>query len=261
MRDEALFLSDVHLGSGRHDPGRMRMREEHLGTFLARRAAHARRLYVLGDLFDFWFSYRHAIPREHLATIRRLGTLVESGVEVTYLGGNHDWWAGAFLRDELGVRSFDDPTTVELQGRRLALMHGDGLARGDLGYKLLKKLLRNPFTIGCYRWIHPDIGIPFAYLVSRVSRGSRDESKVDREWLYRQLAPPRYAEGADAVLTGHYHHPTHIRRAGKDFLILGDWVNHMTFASLENGRFTLEHWNGEAGEPLPRTHPGIDVGE
>lgn len=256
MTDEALFLSDVHLGSGRAD--RNRFREDLLGTFLERRAAHARRLFILGDLFDFWFTYRHAIPREHLATVRRLGALADAGVEISYLGGNHDWWAGAFLRQELGITTYDDPTTVEVQGRRLALMHGDGLARGDAGYKLLKKLLRNPLTIGAYRWIHPDVGIPFAYFVSRLSRGSRDESKVDREWLYRQLALPRFAAGADAALTGHYHHPTHFRREGHDFLILGDWVTNFTFASLREGNFTLERWDGTVGRPLERGHPGLD---
>ncbi len=257
MSDEALFLSDVHLGASRSD--RDRAREDLLGAFLERRAAHARRLFILGDLFDFWFTYRHAIPREHLATVRRLGALVDAGVEITYLGGNHDWWAGAFLRQQLGITTFDDPTTVELDGRRLALMHGDGLARGDLGYKLLKKLLRNPLTIAAYRWIHPDLGIPFAHLVSRLSRGSRDESKVDREWLYRQLALPRFATGADGVLTGHYHHPTHFRREGKDFLVLGDWVTNFTFASLQDGKFGLERWDGEKGVPLEPGHPGVDA--
>jgi len=257
MTAETLFLSDVHLGSGRADENRIR--EAWLGSFLERRAARARRLFILGDLFDFWFTYRHAIPRAHLATIRRLGALVDAGVEISYFGGNHDWWAGAWLRDTLGVTTYDDPTTLQVDGRLLALMHGDGLARGDLGYKLLKLLLRHPVTIGAYRAIHPDLGIPFANFVSRLSRGSRDEAKVDREWLYRQLALPRFAAGADAVLTGHYHHPTHFRREGRDFLILGDWVKNFTFASLHDGRFTLERWDGEKSELLEPTHPGISI--
>jgi UDP-2,3-diacylglucosamine hydrolase len=247
-RDEALFVSDVHLGSGREDEDRAR--EARFGSFLELRAARARRLFVLGDLFDFWFAYGHAIPRRHLPTVRRLGALVERGVELTYFGGNHDWWAGAFLRDELGAIVHDAPARVDVDGRRLALMHGDGEARGDLGYKLLKGLLRSGWAIAGYRAIHPDLGIPFAHLVSRLSRASRDESKVDREWLYRQLAVPRFAQGADAVLTGHYHHPTHFRRDGRDFLVLGDWIGNFTFASLEHGRFSLERWTGAGAERL-----------
>ena len=246
--DEALFVSDVHLGSG--DAGQNRERAARFGSFLERRAARAGRLFVLGDLFDFWFEYRHAMPRQHLDSVRRLGALVDGGVALTFFGGNHDAWAGPFLRDMLGATFHADPAIVEVAGRRLALMHGDGLARGDAGYKLLKRVMRNPAAIAAYRAIHPDLGIPLAHAVSRLSRTSRDESRIDREWLYRQLALPRYADGADGVLTGHYHHPTHFRRDGRDFLVLGDWIGNFTFASLNGGHFRLERWTGTEGVPL-----------
>lgn len=246
--DEALFLSDVHLGAGRAEDGPPR--EAKLLTFLERRAPRARRLFVLGDLFDFWFSYRHAIPRGHLKVVRRLAELTEAGVQVTFFGGNHDFWAAPFLRHEVGAEVYEEPALVEVGGRRLSLMHGDGLARGDRGYKMLKAVLRNRWTIGAYRAVHPDLGIPFALWVSRVSRATRNEERVDREWLYRQLALPRFAQGADAVLTGHYHHPTHFQREGGDFLILGDWVRNFTYARLAEGALTLERWNGMEGEAL-----------
>ena len=105
--DEALFVSDVHLGSGTEAENRVR--EGLFGSFLERRASRARRLFVLGDLFDFWFQYGHAIPRGHLPTLRRLFAVADRGVELTYFGGNHDYWAGAFLRDELGATVFDAP--------------------------------------------------------------------------------------------------------------------------------------------------------
>lgn len=238
--DEALFVSDVHLGSGESSGDRDR--EARFLSFLDARARGARRLFILGDLFDFWFEYGHAMPRRHLAVVRRLADLAEAGVELTYFGGNHDWWAGTFMRGELGAAVFDDPARVDVAGRKLWLMHGDGQARGDLGYKLLKGVLRNRLAIAAYRAIHPDLGIPFAHAVSRLSRANRDESRVDREWLYRQLAVPRWPLGVDGVLSGHYHHPTHFRRDGRDFLILGDWIGNFTFASLNGGRFALERW-------------------
>jgi UDP-2,3-diacylglucosamine hydrolase len=94
------------------------------------------------------------------------------------------------------------------------------------------------------------MGIPLALGVSRLSRHSRDESNVDREWLFRQLALPRFAAGADAVMSGHYHHPTHWRREGREFLILGDWVHSFTFASLHEGTLRLERWEGETATVL-----------
>jgi len=253
--DRTLFVSDVHLGAGSLDANAARAAR--LIAFLDAHAAAARALYVLGDLFDFWFDYRHAIPKAHVRVLARLGALVEQGVQVRFFGGNHDFWAGPYLASEFGLEAFDGPRTLEVDGRKVALMHGDGLARGDQGYKLLKGVLRNRFTIGAYGWIHPDVGIPFALWVSRVSRHSRDESKVDREWLYRQLALPRFAEGADAAITGHYHHPTHFRREGKDFLVLGDWVTHSTFASLSGGRFALWSWDGV--EARRYEGPGVDA--
>jgi UDP-2,3-diacylglucosamine hydrolase len=247
-RPDALFLSDVHHGA--EPEQRARERERRLYTFLERRAPDAKRLFVLGDLFDFWFEYGHAIPRRPFELLRRLAALREKGTEIVYLGGNHDFWAGPFLRDELGATIHDGPARFDLAGRRLSVMHGDGLARGDLGYKMLKAVLRNRWTIAAYRALHPDLGIPFALWVSRVSRTSRDESKVDREWLYRQLALPRFAEGADAVLTGHYHHPTHFRREGRDFIVLGDWVKNFTYAALSEGALRLERWTGEGYEVM-----------
>ena len=126
-------------------------------------ARRARRLFVLGDLFDFWFAYAHAIPRRHLAVVRRLAELTEAGIGVTYFGGNHDFWAGRFLEQEVGATVHDEPAMVTVAGRKLALMHGDGEARGDTGYKLLKGLLRSGWAISAYRAIHPDLGIPFAH--------------------------------------------------------------------------------------------------
>ena len=250
-----LFISDVHLGAGRAEADAARAAR--LLAFLDTHAASAAALYVLGDLFDFWFDYRHAIPKQHVRVLGRLGSLVERGVPVTFFGGNHDFWAGPYLEREFGVRAFDAPRTLQVDGRNIALMHGDGLARGDAGYKALKGILRNRWTMAAYGALHPDFGIPFALWVSRLSRHSRDESKVDREWLYRQLALPRFAEGADAAITGHYHHPTHFVRDGRDFLVLGDWVTHSTFATLKEGRFALWSWDGKDAARL--AGPGIET--
>ena len=234
------FLADAHLGAESKDLEAPR--EAQLHDFLDHLPGRAEALYVLGDLFDFWFEYRSSIPARHFHTLCALNRLRQSGVPVTYLGGNHDFWVGRFMRDELGIDVRENPLTLELQGRRIWVHHGDGLIGGDLGYRLLKRVLRNPACIWLYGLVHPDVGIPFAGWVSRWSRGSRDERALDGPRLIGEIAEPRFHEGYDAVMIGHFHHMFEHHDAGKDFLVLGDWIRQMSYAVLEGGILRLEQW-------------------
>jgi len=238
--DTAFFLSDAHLGAESKE--REAARESHLHAFLASLPGRAGSLTIVGDLFDFWFEYGTTIPRRHFPTLCALGRVRAAGIPITYLGGNHDHWLGSFLSDELGITIHDGPLTLEAQGRKLWIHHGDGLIGGDLGYKVLKKVLRNRVCIGLYRAIHPDLGIPFASWVSRKSRHSRDLRKLDGDLLVREIARPRFAEGHDAVMIGHFHHAFEHHEGGRDFYVLGDWIERFTYAVLEGGQLRLERW-------------------
>ena len=234
------FFSDAHLGT---DPKEQEAgREARLHDFLTSLAGHATALYIVGDLFDFWFEYRTAIPRRHFPTLSVLRRLRDAGVAITYLNGNHDFWLGPFLSDELGVRTHRDALTLDLQGHRIWLHHGDGLGGGDLGYRLLKKVLRSPTSIALYGLLHPDLGIPLAHLVSRWSRHSRGERPLDGERLWRQVATPRFGEGFDTVIIGHLHHAWERRDGGRAMFLLGDWIEAFTYLRLRDGVFTLETW-------------------
>lgn len=235
-----VFLSDAHLGA--ESLSSEAAREARLLGFLDSLRGRAAELYVVGDLFDFWFEYRTAIPRRHFSTLAMLRRLREAGVAVTYLAGNHDFWLGKFLADELGVRTVQDSVTVEAQGRRLWVHHGDGLVGGDLGYRLLKKVLRNPTSVAMYQMIHPDLGIPLAQAVSRWSRRSRGHGPLQPERLWREIAEPRFREGHDGVLVGHFHHAHEQREGGRDFFVLGDWIDLFTYVELEDGRLTMKTW-------------------
>jgi UDP-2,3-diacylglucosamine hydrolase len=238
------FLSDAHLGAEPRD--REAARERRLHDFLTSLHGRAAALYVVGDLFDFWFEYRTAIPRRHFDTLAALRALVQSGVEVTYLNGNHDFWLGPFLSEELGVRTRNDALTLELQGRRIWVHHGDGLVGGDLGYKVLKRVIRHPASIAMYRWLHPDLGIPLAHWVSHLSRRARDEPLPDVDRLWREIAEPRFAEGFDAVMIGHFHHPVVRRDGGRSLFVLGDWMRHFSYVRLEGGELELAVWPAPA---------------
>ncbi|MBD3237523.1 MAG: UDP-2,3-diacylglucosamine diphosphatase [Candidatus Eisenbacteria bacterium] len=242
------FLSDAHLGSGRTAEAR----GASLVARLRELRGHATHLYLLGDLFDFWFEYHHAIPKGHFRILRALAELVDAGVPVDYFGGNHDFWCGSYLQREVGLRVHHSPQRVTHQGRSIFLAHGDGLGPGDRGYRILKAILRHPLAIGLYRLLHPDWGIPFAYRVSHISR----QHTAGRETILRRLAAyvaaPRYAAGDDAVVIGHVHDPQHLRDGrGRDFLIVGDWLEHFSWVRLADGAFTLERQWEDRIETVP----------
>jgi UDP-2,3-diacylglucosamine hydrolase len=250
----AYFLSDAHLGADPRE--REAVREQRLHDFLTSLQGRACALFIVGDLFDFWFEYRTAIPRRHFATLAALRRLRESGVVITYLNGNHDFWLGPFLRDELGLRTHGDALTVELQGHRIWLHHGDGLLGGDLGYRMLKKLLRNRMSVALYRLLHPDLGIPLAARISRWSRHSRAGRPLEGDRLWRDIAAPRFREGFDTVMIGHFHRALERREGGRALFVLGDWIESFTYVVLRDGAFTLESWPpGSAPRPALRISP------
>ena len=235
-----VFMSDVHLGIESRE--REAAREGRLLHFLRALPGRAAHLYIVGDLFEFWFEYATAIPRRYFGLLRALDEIRERGVQVTCMTGNHDFWLGPFLSGELGIRTAEGPLAVEHQGRRIWLHHGDGLMGGDLGYKVLRRVLRNPASIALYRWVHPDLGIPFAHWASHWSRHSRGERPLDGERLFRGLAAPRFAEGFDAVMIGHFHHAYERREDGRAFFVLGDWIKNFSYVELEQGEFHLRRW-------------------
>jgi UDP-2,3-diacylglucosamine hydrolase len=239
------WISDAHLG-GAGDSGAP---ERALVGFLARLRGQAAHLYVLGDLFDFWFEYRHAIPKGHFRALRALAELIDSGVGVTYLGGNHDFWCGSYLRREVGLQVHQRPITVEHQSRRIFLAHGDGFGSGDAGYRALKAVLRHPLAIALYRSIHPDIGIPLAHRISAASRKHTKPRRVYLERLSRFVAAPQFACGHDAVVVGHVHDPMHLRdRSGRDFIVIGDWIEAFSYARLSGGVLSLQRFRPDEPE-------------
>jgi UDP-2,3-diacylglucosamine hydrolase len=234
----AYFVADAHLGQGSLDSNRDRERDllRLFDLVLAERAA----LYIGGDLFDFWFEYAHAVPKRYISILQKLGELRRAGLPVTYVGGNHDFWIGDYLRRELDVTFTDAPLPLQIQGRRVLLAHGDGMGPGDHGYKLLKGVLRNGLARWLFRWVHPDVGIPLARLTSHSSRHHAPRPRRSEEWLFQTLARPVFHQGYDALVLAHFHVPVHWRESDGELLVLGDWIERRTYARLEGGIFRLE---------------------
>jgi UDP-2,3-diacylglucosamine hydrolase len=242
-----LLASDVHLGAVRSG------REREFLSWLEHAAGSAEWIILNGDLFDFWFEYRTGTTLGHEDVIDALRSVVEGGVPVTLMGGNHDWWGGRFLREEVGIEFLQDPVIRDIAGRRTLLAHGDGLGKGDLRYHLLRAVLRGRATRWAFGQLPPAVG-------DRIARGvSRTEHKWD-EWGERQRsrdrALERWAEERlradgelNVVVLGHTHQPR-IREVtpGQWYVNSGDWVLHRSFVTLEVGQAPrLSEWDGTPG--------------
>ena len=246
-----LFLSDAHLGAASR--AAEAARERSLLRFLRWSGEVSQHLYIMGDLFDFWFEYRSVVPRRAVPVLLALRELVEAGVGVTWMGGNHDYWLGSFLSEEMGLAVTRRPLSVEHQGRRLYLTHGDGLAgRHDRGYRLIRPVIRAPLSETLFRLLHPDLGFALARRFSKLSRSVAESEEALLDPAFSKFVCDLLAGDYDAVLTGHHHRPLHVRQGAKDWLVLGDWFMHFTYGSLQEGALSLWRWKDEGPpEPVP----------
>ncbi len=237
------FVSDAHLGS--NDPEREQLKLSHLFSLFEKIRTDGSCLYILGDLFDFWFEYKNAIPKQHLKIVFKIASLIDDGIDVHYITGNHDFWLGDFLTREVGVTVHRDQVEVTEDGLKLLLIHGDGLSPGDWKYRVfVRGPLRNRLAIALYRLLPVDIGIPLAKAVSSTSRNHTSERKADFLKDYEVFAEKKIAEGFDAVLIGHTHVPIEKRFVNGVYINTGDFIHHFTYAKLTDGKISLEFMDG-----------------
>ena len=234
-----LIVSDAHLGAAPLEY------EDAFRRFLARAADRTRDLVINGDLFDFWFEYGTVIPRRHFPVLHILRELVESGVRIRLVAGNHDFWGGSFLADEIGIELIDGPIRTTLGGRPAVLAHGDGLGTGDWGYKALKSVIRSRAARFGFRWIHPDVSAGIIRFVSRTESrhgGTPDAESLGRAARLHSWSAEQFqaTPDIDIVVLGHCHVPE-IREVvpGRFYLNPGDWVQHCSWAEVEPDRMRV----------------------
>ena len=239
------FISDVHLGMS--NTKSERVKERKLLSFLEHVATTGDRLFIVGDLFDFWFEYRTVIPRGYTRVLCALNHLRELGKELHYIAGNHDFWMRDFLSREMGFRIHRDPLDCRIENKRFYINHGDGIARNDRGYRLLRRIFRNRVNIFLYSLIHPDLGIPFAKWISSLSREHTAQVGVPNDTDYLQLAIRKFQEGFDFVVMGHLHMPNYQIIGEKIYVNLGDWIDHYTYAVFDGHTLELRRWHDVVG--------------
>ena len=235
------FISDIHLGLGPREVERKK--EDRLLSFLRASMAEAQALFILGDLFDFWFEYRTVIPRGYHRTFCAIEEWTSAGIPVHYLVGNHDCWMLDFFPKELGVRTYAAPFDVVVDGVKIHLHHGDGLADNDFGYRLIKPVLRNRLSTALYRWLHPDIGVWIARRSSRSSREFTSTKSYGEETGMVRYAQKIIRDGTDVVVMGHRHRPQVKQLDGGIYVNLGDWITYNSYGRLQDGDMTLLTWD------------------
>jgi UDP-2,3-diacylglucosamine hydrolase len=239
------FISDQHLGLG--DRVSDHKRERELLRFLAFAKPHCERLFILGDLFDYWFEYNTVIPKDHIRTLGALANYADNGIPVEYLIGNHDFGHRSFFQNELGITIHYGDLETTLHGKRFYLAHGDGKAFNDEGYILLRSLLRNKAALWMWKWLHPDLGVGFAARISRKSRAYTSEKQFgnERDGLECFAEERILKHGNDFVLMGHLHQPVEkrfeTRTASGVYINTGDWLHHRTYAEFDGETLRLCH--------------------
>lgn len=237
------FISDAHLLFD-NTPHESQKRQKLLDFMdsLLKEGPHTQ-LYILGDLFDFWFEWYHVIPKYWFPILYKLKQLADSQISVTLITGNHDFYTGTFLEKEVGIHCYPESYHFEAEGKRIFAAHGDGYAREDWGYRILKKIIRHPLSIFLYKTFLPsDWGMQIARWTSHSSRKLVKFDKHRWSEEYYQYARSKFAEGFDIVVLGHIHFPTRKEENNKVYINCGDWLTHFTYARFDGKHFTLETW-------------------
>ncbi len=198
-------------------------------------------LFLLGDIFDFYFEFRSVIHSGYFDLFAALYELKARNIDVHFIGGNHDSWTGGFMEDTLDIEIHKEKVLFESQGRKILAVHGDLVIPGDWGYKALKSVIRNPAVVSAARLVHPDL---LSAIAGGVSKGSKKiMHKMQAPLAERLAAYAKHAffeAGNDLFVMGHVHHPTICSSEGRDFVILGDWIEHFSYAVLQNGKLELK---------------------
>ena len=239
------FASDFHLGAPSFSESKVR--EKRIIAWLDHVADEAAAIFLVGDLFDFWFEYKEVVPKGFLPFLAKLSQLRDRGIPILFFTGNHDLWMKEYFTQELGIPVYHHPIELSVAGKKILVGHGDGLGPGDDTYKVLKKVFTHPLAQWLFGWLHPDIGIRLAKAWSsnsRISNSSKNEQQFlgADEWLWAYCKEIEQSAPHDYYIFGHRHLPLRLAVGEKaTYFNLGEWVSQNTYLELsEDGANLLE---------------------
>lgn len=234
--EKVYFVSDAHLELSKKKTDR----EDKLLRFFEIVKSDGKYLYIVGDLFDFWFEYKYTVPAGYFRVLASLHDLTRSGIEVYYIPGNHDFWMKDYLKKQVGVRLTGDRYEAEHFGVKILITHGDGIRVDDRGYRFIKRIFRNRFCIWLFSQLPPDLAYRLAMSTSKASRNYTTSRNIIDSTDYIEFAKRENERGFDAVIMGHVHKPE-IEQAGPGLYInCGDFINNYSYLDLNEEGFELK---------------------
>lgn len=238
------FSSDNHLGAPTQEESRPR--EKIFVQWLDSIKEDAAAIFLLGDLFDFWFEYKTVVPKGFVRVLGKLAEIRDSGIPIYFFVGNHDLWMNGYFEEELNIPVYREPKEFVFNDKTFLIGHGDGKGPGDKGYKRMKKVFTNPFFNWLFRWTHPDIAIRIAQHLSVKNKLiSGDEDKLflgeESEWLAQYAKRKLETKHYDYFIFGHRHLPMEIKVGENSaYHNLGDWIIHYTYGVFDGDNFELK---------------------
>ena len=241
------FASDFHLGVPSHESSLKR--EKLICSWLDSIKRDAQEIYLVGDIFDFWWEYKYTVPKGTVRLLGKIAEITDSGIPVNFFVGNHDLWMKDYFKQELNVTIYSEPIQRSYGGKAFYIGHGDGLGPGDNWYKLLRKIFANKTCQWLFSRLHPNLAFYLAKASSKRSKGITGDSDAEflgkeKEWLYLYCLDILKKQRFDYFIFGHRHLPLDLDLEGKArYINLGDWINYYTYAVFDGSNLRLEHFD------------------
>ncbi|WP_147677323.1 UDP-2,3-diacylglucosamine diphosphatase [Algibacter pacificus] len=241
------FASDNHLGAPTKEASLPR--EKKFVAWLDTIKQDAAAIFLVGDLFDFWFEYKTVVPKGFTRTLGKLAEISDSGIPIHFFVGNHDLWMNGYFEDELNIPVYNTPKEFTFNNKTFFIGHGDGLGPYDKGYKRMKKVFTNPVFKWLFKWVHPDIGVGIAQYLSVKNKliSGDDDAKFlgeENEWLVKYAKRKLDNKHRDYFVFGHRHLPMEINLGNhSQYINLGDWIQYFTYGVFDGKKLELKTYN------------------
>jgi UDP-2,3-diacylglucosamine hydrolase len=252
VKKKTYFASDFHLGVDARISSKER--EKQLVRWLDQIKVDAEAIYLVGDVFDFWFEYNTVVPKGYVRLLGKLAELRDQGIPIYFFIGNHDMWMFRYFEEEFDIPIYRAPISREIHGKLFFIGHGDGLGPGDHGYKFIKKVFANRVCQFLFEWLHPNLGIGLANFWSGKSRAANPEEGEfygpDKEWLITYANKKLDTVAADYFIFGHRHLPIDytLKNGHSRYINLGEWMNYNSYAVFDGENLELQFFENDQGK-------------